>query len=124
MGQAVFSWLLSVLYLHHAAQVAELLGAGLELVELVAVAAVVHQLVGVEARPAEGVEIGLAELPEGEGQQGVDEPSPGGSGDDHVDHRQAGGRAVIAPSSPPRWSPSYCRPVAPDGLLPAAVMPP
>ena len=41
-------------------------GAGLELVELVAAAAVVQKLVGVEARAAEGVELGGAELPDGE----------------------------------------------------------
>ena len=43
--------------LHHAAELAELLCARLELVELVARAAVVDQMIGVEARPAEGIEI-------------------------------------------------------------------
>lgn len=60
--------------LRQTAQIGNFLGAGLELVELVARAAMVHQVVGEEARPVERIQILLVELAVRQGQQGFADP--------------------------------------------------
>ena len=74
---------------HHAAQVGRGFGAGLELIELVAGAAVVHQLVGIEAWALQGVEVARLQLLAGQRHQGVEHPAGVGGAAGHVDHGQA-----------------------------------
>ena len=110
---------------HQAAQVGRLLGAGLELVVLVARAAVVHQLVGVEARPRPAGRGRLRRSASAASAISVSITQPGCVGQPATLITGRPPRArKSAPSRPPGRSSSYCRPQASVGLLPPAVMPP
>ena len=106
--------------LHQAALVAGLFRAGLELVELVAGAAMVHQHVGVEAWPGQFVEVGRLDLATGQTEQRLGHPVGMGRTAGDIDHRQPRRDRGKRRRAGRRWrSPSYCRPQASVGLLPA-----
>jgi hypothetical protein len=81
---------------HQAAEVGELLRTGLEFVELVARAAVMDQLFGVETRPLPGVEVALAPSAPSASESRVSiDPARMRRAAGDVDHRQTGSRAKV-----------------------------
>ena len=82
---------------HHAAEVAELFGARLELVELVACAAVMDEMHRVGKRPLPLVDLARAEPPGRDHVQCFGQPARMDRAAGDIDHRHAGLRAEIRP---------------------------